>query len=113
MKETRFIYAGDAEPDKFKEPDDYEAWCRLIEKAYTCAYGHQIDDPSFNEKKDGLLVLGGDLIRRSRKENRWDLFFDSADRILNRMNVIAAIGNHDCRNGIDYLKRFDLPANGP
>ena len=112
MKKTTFIYAGDAEPDKFKEQDGYRAWRSLICKAYAMAYGRLPDDPSFKEK-EGLLVLGGDLIRRSRKENRWDAFFVPAGDILKNTSVIAAIGNHDCRNGIEYLDRFDLPENGP
>lgn len=107
MNETRFIYLGDAEPDNFKEPVGYGNWRNLLSEAYDKAYG------SSSEKDKCLIVLGGDLVRRSRKEDNWSGFFDALDPFMEKAAVIAAIGNHDCRDGIDYLKRLKTPQNGP
>ena len=107
MKETRFIFLGDAEPDNFIEPVGYARWKKLVQTAVEKAYGQ---DP---EGDGRLFVLAGDLVRRSRKGDKWTDFFDAADPYFKDAAVIAAIGNHDCRDGIDYLKRLKTPENGP
>lgn len=105
MKDTKFIFLGDAEPDNFKKPASYELWKALLITAWEETY------PS--DEEDSLLVLAGDLVRRSRKDDNWKDFFAAADPFIKKSAVIAAIGNHDCRDGIDYLYRLKTPENGP
>jgi acid phosphatase type 7 len=92
----RFLYLGDAQTG-------FEAWGKRLERAH-----HLVPDAAF-------LMLAGDLVDRGNERSNWDHFFLRAARVLDRLPLMSAVGNHEYLDRGPYLYRsfFSLPADGP
>jgi hypothetical protein len=91
-----FIYMGDAQ-------NGLERWGSLVHNA-------------FRSRPDAAFyIMAGDLVNRGGERDDWDLFFENAQGVFDRRQVVPAIGNHECQGGEPklYLDHFALPKEGP
>ncbi|MEX2015448.1 MAG: metallophosphoesterase family protein [Candidatus Hydrogenedentales bacterium] len=91
-----FIYMGDAQ-------NGLDRWGTLVHNA-------------FNRRPDAkFFVMAGDLVNRGAERDDWDRFFENAQGIYDRRQLVPALGNHEYQGGDAemYLRHFALPEEGP
>jgi len=91
-----FIYMGDAQ-------NGLDRWGSLIHQAY-------------RERPDAAFyIMAGDLVNRGAERDDWDTFFQNAEGIFDRRQLVPCLGNHEYQNNNPslYLEQFALRANGP
>ncbi|MDZ4858564.1 MAG: metallophosphoesterase family protein [Candidatus Hydrogenedentes bacterium] len=91
-----FIYMGDAQ-------NGLDRWGSLIHHA-------------FRERPDAAFyIMAGDLVNRGAERDDWDTFFQNAEGIFDRRQLVPCLGNHEYQNNNPglYLEQFALPTNGP
>ncbi|MCL4694253.1 MAG: fibronectin type III domain-containing protein [Candidatus Hydrogenedentes bacterium] len=96
IKPFSFIYMGDAQ-------NGLDRWGSLIHQA-------------FRERPDAAFyVMAGDLVNRGSERDDWDSYFENAEGIFDRRQVVPCLGNHEYQNNDPslYLEQFALPLNGP
>jgi hypothetical protein len=87
-----FVYMGDVQKG-------YENWGEMLQHIVA-------ENPSL---KFGLL--GGDLVDDGYNTDEWELFFNAASPVFNKIPLMPAVGNHD--DTPIFWKFFALPENGP
>lgn len=87
-----FIYMGDAQ-------NGLDTWGELVHKSLAAE-----PDASF-------YVMAGDLVNRGAERDDWDHFFEKAEGIFDRKQLIPVPGNHEYQGGAPdfYLEQFTLP----
>lgn len=92
----KFIYMGDAQ-------NGLDTWGVLVNKAFK------------NEPDAAFYIMAGDLVNRGIQRDDWDQFWDNAEGIYDRRQLVPAIGNHEDQGANGpwmYLELFALPMNG-
>ncbi len=91
-----FIYMGDAQNGLYR-------WGSLIKN-------------SFRERPDAeFYIMAGDLVDRGNDRDDWDAYWHNSKGILDRRQLVPAIGNHENQGGHPtmYLEIMNLLENGP
>lgn len=92
-----FVYMSDPQADP--QTGDYEKWGQLLQRA------------AADKTQPVFLMIGGDLVNDGNEQQEWDAFFAAGGKVLEKMPIYPAVGNHD--NSKSFKSRFDLPDNGP
>ncbi|GMV99473.1 MAG: hypothetical protein AMXMBFR84_06120 [Candidatus Hydrogenedentota bacterium] len=91
-----FVYMGDAQ-------NGLERWGTLVHNAY-------------NKRPDAAFyIMAGDLVNRGAERDDWDMFFENAQGVFDKRQLVPVLGNHEYQGGEPelYLKQFKLPEHGP
>jgi hypothetical protein len=62
-----------------------------------------------------FYIMAGDLVNRGTERDDWDTFFENAEGVFDRRQLVPALGNHEYQNNDPglYLEHFALPDSSP
>ena len=91
-----FIYMGDAQ-------NGLERWGSLVQKSLVA------------EPDVAFYIMAGDLVNRGADRNDWDTYFENAEGVFDRKQLVPALGNHEYHGGNSkmYEEMFTLPESSP